>query len=80
MDTLAVLNVLDKYGFEPQRVATVLRKYHGFITRHFPQNTIVGFDLRLPRARGAMQGLCLLKPEHFHEEIVALRQTVQRDL
>ena len=39
MDTLAVLNVLDKYGFEPQRVAMVLRKYHDFIVRHFPQNT-----------------------------------------
>ena len=26
MDTLNVLNVLDKYGFEPQRVATVLRR------------------------------------------------------
>jgi hypothetical protein len=39
MDTLNVLNVLDKYGFEPQRVATVLRKYHDFIARHFPQNT-----------------------------------------
>ena len=39
MDTLAMLNVLDKYGFEPQRVATVLRKYHDFITHHFPQNT-----------------------------------------
>ena len=38
MDTPNVLNVPDKYGFEPQRVATVLRKYHGFITRHFSQN------------------------------------------
>ena len=31
MDTLAVLNVLDKHGFEPQRVSTVLRKYHNVI-------------------------------------------------
>ena len=39
MDTLNALNVLDKYGFEPQRVSMVLRKYHDFIARHFPQNT-----------------------------------------
>ena len=34
-----MLNVLGKYGFEPQLVATVLRKYHAFLGRHFAQNT-----------------------------------------
>eukprot|EP01043_Picozoa_sp_COSAG02_P035161 COSAG02_NODE_2501_length_8672_cov_7.293246_6_plen_887_part_00 len=39
MHTLDTAHVLDKYGFEPELVATVLRKYHDFLARHFPQNT-----------------------------------------